>query len=70
MHIGKPGCVGFVSNAQRGDRCGHDPQASGAVLKHNGGAGLIVGDGSMHPDPRRHVLQVIAREDLIHGRQR
>ena len=45
--------VGHVAHFQKVPAVGFDPQASGAVLEHQRGAELVVGDGSPHAHPLR-----------------
>src|SRR5580698_3410974 len=68
VQAGEAGYVGHVADAQRGHRVGLDPQALGAVLQNHGGSWLVVGDGPVDTQSLREHLNVIARQDLIHGR--
>ena len=51
VRIGKTGCVCSISDLQGFTEFGFNPQALGAVLQHDGRAGLVIGDRSLHVNP-------------------
>jgi hypothetical protein len=66
--VWKAGRVDDIADLQRLAGLGGNPEAACAVLQHNGGAGLIVSDGSMNPKPPREIADVSACDDLVHRR--
>jgi hypothetical protein len=43
-----------------------DPQAFGSVLQHNRRPRLVVGDGSVNPDPGSQFAYMVDRENAVH----
>src|ERR1035441_9839900 len=70
MSFGKAGCVGYISDLQGAASGGVDPQALGAVLQHNGRAGLVIRDGSVNPDSLGEILYMIAGKNPVQRRYR
>jgi hypothetical protein len=70
LHGWKSNRIGYVSHAQWTPTVGLDPDAFRSVLKDEGGAGLIVGDGSMHTLAVTLVVVAVASQNPVHRRCR
>src|ERR1035437_1018221 len=66
VRIGEAGRVGDIADLHRLTGLRGDPKARGAVLEHNGRAGLEVGDGSMNPQPPSEIADMNAGNDIVH----